>query len=96
MPSRCPTLPTPWVPAEALSGFAFPQATSSLRYLSLAWFFDRLCRAASKRQFDVVMAWSVDRLGRSLQDLAAFLAESCTRYRSIPPIWIGLRPDAWR
>jgi DNA invertase Pin-like site-specific DNA recombinase len=37
--------------------------------------FDRLCRDAAKRQFDVVMAWSVDRLGRSLQDLAAFLAE---------------------
>ena len=28
-----------------------------------------------KRQFDVVMAWSVDRLGRSLQDLVTFLSE---------------------
>jgi DNA invertase Pin-like site-specific DNA recombinase len=37
--------------------------------------FDRLCRDASKRQFDMVMAWSVDRLGRSLQDLVAFLSE---------------------
>jgi DNA invertase Pin-like site-specific DNA recombinase len=37
--------------------------------------FDRLCRDAAKRQFDVVMAWSVDRLGRSLQDLVAFLSE---------------------
>jgi DNA invertase Pin-like site-specific DNA recombinase len=37
--------------------------------------FDALCRDASKRQFDVVMAWSVDRLGRSLQDLVAFLSE---------------------
>ena len=37
--------------------------------------FDALCRDASARQFDVVMAWSVDRLGRSLQDLVAFLAE---------------------
>ena len=35
--------------------------------------FDRLCRDATKRQFDIVMAWSVDRLGRSLQDLVAFL-----------------------
>jgi DNA invertase Pin-like site-specific DNA recombinase len=24
--------------------------------------FDRLCRDAAKRQFDLVMAWSVDRL----------------------------------
>jgi DNA invertase Pin-like site-specific DNA recombinase len=37
--------------------------------------FDRLCRDATKRQFDVIMAWSVDRLGRSLQDLVAFLTE---------------------
>ena len=31
--------------------------------------FDRLCKDAAQRKFDVVMAWSVDRLGRSLQDL---------------------------
>jgi resolvase-like protein len=31
--------------------------------------FDKLCRDAARREFDVVMAWSVDRLGRSLQDL---------------------------
>src|ERR1700704_3942148 len=37
--------------------------------------FDALCRDATKRQFDVVMAWSVDRLGRSLQDLVVFLSE---------------------
>ena len=37
--------------------------------------FDRLCKAATRREIDVVMAWSVDRLGRSLQDLVAFLSE---------------------
>src|SRR5215467_8095810 len=37
--------------------------------------FDRLCRDAAQRQFNVVMAWSVDRLGRSLQDLVGFLSE---------------------
>ena len=37
--------------------------------------FDRLCKDATRRQFDVVMAWSVDRLGRSLQDLIGFLSE---------------------
>ncbi len=37
--------------------------------------FDALCRDATKRQFNVVMAWSVDRLGRSLQDLVGFLSE---------------------
>jgi DNA invertase Pin-like site-specific DNA recombinase len=37
--------------------------------------FDTLCRDATKRQFDVVMAWNVDRLGRSLKDLVAFLSE---------------------
>ena len=37
--------------------------------------FDRLCRDATRRRFDMIMAWSVDRLGRSLQDLVAFLSE---------------------
>ena len=37
--------------------------------------FDRLCKDATRRQFDVVMSWSVDRLGRSLQDLIGFLSE---------------------
>lgn len=37
--------------------------------------FDRLCRDAAKRKFDAVMAWSVDRLGRSLKDLVNFLNE---------------------
>jgi len=37
--------------------------------------FDALCRDATQRQFDIVMAWSVDRLGRSLQDLIGFLSE---------------------
>jgi len=37
--------------------------------------FDALCRAATRREFEVVMAWSVDRLGRSLQDLVSFLSE---------------------
>jgi DNA invertase Pin-like site-specific DNA recombinase len=37
--------------------------------------FDALCRAAGRREFDMVMAWSVDRLGRSLQDLVGFLSE---------------------
>jgi DNA invertase Pin-like site-specific DNA recombinase len=34
-----------------------------------------MCKDAAKRQFDMVMAWSVDRLGRSLQDLVGFLSE---------------------
>lgn len=37
--------------------------------------FDALCKDAARRRFDMVMAWSVDRLGRSLQDLLGFLAE---------------------
>ena len=37
--------------------------------------FDRLCKDATRRKFDVVMSWSVDRLGRSLQDLVGFLSE---------------------
>ena len=37
--------------------------------------FDKLCKAITRHQFDIVAAWSVDRLGRSLQDLVAFLGE---------------------
>jgi len=37
--------------------------------------FDRLMKDATRRRFDIIMAWSVDRLGRSLQDLVAFLGE---------------------
>src|ERR1700693_3832558 len=37
--------------------------------------FDALCKGATKQQFDLIMAWSVDRLGRSLQDLVVFLGE---------------------
>lgn len=37
--------------------------------------FDQLIKGAIRRDFDVIMAWSVDRLGRSLQDLVGFLGE---------------------
>ena len=37
--------------------------------------FDAMCKDAVRRKFDVVAAWSVDRLGRSLQDLVAFLSQ---------------------
>lgn len=37
--------------------------------------FDRLLKDAARRKFDVVAAWSVDRLGRSLQDLITFLSD---------------------
>lgn len=36
---------------------------------------DNLLKDASRRKFDVVVAWSVDRLGRSLSDLTAMLKE---------------------
>lgn len=37
--------------------------------------FDRMLKDANRREFDVIMAWSVDRLGRSLQHLVGFLEE---------------------
>lgn len=37
--------------------------------------FDRLLKDASRRRFGLVAAWSVDRLGRNLQDLLHFLEE---------------------
>ena len=35
--------------------------------------FDRLLKDATRRKFDMVAAWSVDRLGRSMPDLVGFL-----------------------
>jgi DNA invertase Pin-like site-specific DNA recombinase len=37
--------------------------------------FDRLLKDANRRRFDLIAAWSVDRLGRSLQYLVAFLED---------------------
>lgn len=37
--------------------------------------FDKLCRGIARKEFDLVAAWSVDRIGRSLQDLVGFLGE---------------------
>ncbi len=37
--------------------------------------FDQLCQDATRGKFKVIMAWSVDRLGRSLQDLVVFINE---------------------
>jgi DNA invertase Pin-like site-specific DNA recombinase len=37
--------------------------------------FDKLHKAVTRRSIDVVAVWSVDRLGRSLQDLVGFLNE---------------------
>lgn len=37
--------------------------------------FDALIKAAMRKEFDLIASWSVDRLGRSLQDLVAFLSD---------------------
>lgn len=36
---------------------------------------DKLLQAVARRDVDMVLAWSVDRLGRALQDLLSFLGE---------------------
>jgi DNA invertase Pin-like site-specific DNA recombinase len=35
--------------------------------------FDKMLKAAARRQFDIIAAWSVDRLGRSLRHLVDFI-----------------------
>ena len=37
--------------------------------------FDQMLTDANRREFDIIMAWSVDRLGRSVQHLVGFLEE---------------------
>lgn len=41
--------------------------------------FDALLKDATRRKFDVIAAWSVDRLGRSLKDLVSFLTDIQTQ-----------------
>jgi DNA invertase Pin-like site-specific DNA recombinase len=41
--------------------------------------YDALLRAVGRKEFDLIAAWSVCRLGRSLQDLVGFLAEIQSR-----------------
>lgn len=36
---------------------------------------DKMLKAVARREFDLIAAWSVDRLGRSLQDLVSTLGE---------------------
>jgi len=38
--------------------------------------FDALLKGIARREFDQIMAWSVDRLGRSLPDLVSFLNDA--------------------
>jgi len=37
--------------------------------------FDRMCKDAARGKLDVIAAWSIDRIGRSLAHVAAFMAE---------------------
>ena len=37
--------------------------------------FDRICKDAARGKLDIVAAWSIDRLGRSLHHVANFMAE---------------------
>ena len=37
--------------------------------------FDRLFQMVQRKEIDVVMAWDVSRLGRSIQDLVSFMNE---------------------
>src|SRR5690349_18482862 len=37
--------------------------------------FEQMLRDALAKKFDLIAAWSIDRLGRSMQDLGAFLAD---------------------
>lgn len=37
--------------------------------------FDNLLKGATRKDFDIILVWSVDRLGRNIQDLISFLNE---------------------
>ena len=37
--------------------------------------FDQLCNDATRGKFDVIMAWSIDRIGRSVANVSSFMVE---------------------
>jgi DNA invertase Pin-like site-specific DNA recombinase len=37
--------------------------------------FDRMCKDAAQGKLDVIAAWAIDRVGRSLSDVATFMSE---------------------
>ena len=37
--------------------------------------FDKIFRMIQRREIDLIMSWSIDRLGRSIQDLVGFMKE---------------------
>jgi DNA invertase Pin-like site-specific DNA recombinase len=58
-----------------LDGVYLDQGVSGARGRDKRPSFDRLCKDAVRGKFEIIAAWSVDRLGRSLQDLVGFLGE---------------------
>ena len=54
-----------WQVVEVYSDFAISGTKGRLQRPGL----DRLCKDAQRGRFDLVAAWSIDRLGRSLADL---------------------------
>src|SRR5438067_7624656 len=52
--------------------------------------FDALLNAVTRKEFDMVAAWSVDRLGRSLQDLIGFVGDLQSR-----KVDLYLHQQAW-
>lgn len=58
-----------------IAGEFIDQAISGAKGRDQRPAFNQLLKGATRRDFDVVAAWSVDRLGRSLQNLVEFLNE---------------------
>ena len=58
--------------------------------------FDKLCRDAARREFDIVMAWSVDRLGQPAGFGRLPVRAARTQDRSIPALTGARHHDAGR
>ena len=57
---------------------------------------DEMLKDAQRRRFDIVMAWAIDRLGRSLIDLLGTIQTLGMRCRSLPRSAINRYDDARR
>ena len=67
--------PSPNVTGGASLPSSLTTASAEPRGGTSAHSSTRLLRGVARREFDMIAAWSVDRLGRSLQDLLSFLLE---------------------
>jgi DNA invertase Pin-like site-specific DNA recombinase len=61
-------------PTSRSAGWTLPATYTDFAISGNTTEFEQMLKDAAQRRFDVLMVWSIDQLGRSLQDLVVTLA----------------------